>query len=183
MCKKIISVLLSLTLIMGALIIAPLSASAETTYESGEYSYVLVTKDEVTTAEITAYSGSDAALTIPDTLDGYTVGAIRWEAFRRKAFLTSVVIPDTVTFIADYSFADNANLESVTLPAYLDDLARASFSSCTALTEITLPATITKCYANSGGWMTFRGPFNGCSNLSTVNFESGFTTIPDYINR
>lgn len=176
MLKKSISVILTLLMIVGIFTIIPVTVSAQTTYESGDYSYVLVTKNDVSVAEITVYSGSDADLTIPDTLDGYTVNAVRREAFRRKTFLTSVTFPDSVTFIADCT-----NLASVKLPENLEDLARASFYNCTALEEITLPATITKCYANSGTWMTFRGPFNGCSNLNTVNFEEGFTTIPDYL--
>lgn len=181
MLKKCVSVLLAVLMTVSLFTIIPLTANAEEILESGDYSYVLVEKGEATVAEITAYSGAQSALSIPGAIDGYSVNAIRREAFRSKDFLTSVVIPDTVTFIADFAFSNCTNLENVTLSSKLDDLARASFYNCTSLTEITLPASLTKCYSNSGTWMTFRGPFNGCSNLSTINFASGFSKIPDYL--
>ena len=111
MLKKSTAVLLVLILTLSAFALAPVSVSAETIAVSGDYSYALVgNDDDGYTAEITAYSGSDSELTLPGTLDGYTVTGIRREVFRNKAFLTSVTFPDTVTFIADYAFADNANL-------------------------------------------------------------------------
>ena len=180
MLKKCISVVLAMVMVAGLFAIVPFTASAEDLL-CGDYSYVLVgNDDDGYTAEITAYYGADTELTIPAALDGYTVTAVRREAFRRIEFITSVSFPDTVTFIADYSFADCTNLANVTLPAYLEDLARASFYNCTALTKITLPSTITSCYSNFGVWSTGRGPFNGCTNLTEINFEAGFSVIPDY---
>ena len=65
-------------------------------------------------ASITDYNGSEANLTIPSEIDGYTVTEIDRSAFKNCTSLTSVEIPETVTYIGEYSFADCTNLKSVT---------------------------------------------------------------------
>lgn len=59
-----------------------------------------------TTIEITAYYGYEAEVTVPSTIDGYTVVGIR--SFHNEEgysypniFVRKVVLPETVTYIAD----------------------------------------------------------------------------------
>ena len=101
-------------------------------------------------AIITQYSGSAAALTIPSSLDGHTVKQIDSYAFEKNTTLTSVSIPETVTELEYYAFKD-----------------------CTSLTAVTIPGGLTK--AGSLG----SGVFSGCSALTTVQFGSGLTSIPE----
>ena len=55
-------------------------AAASTPGQSGDYAYIVL-KDG--TAEITKYTGTAEALTIPDALDGYPVTSIGDRAFAR----------------------------------------------------------------------------------------------------
>ena len=143
MIKKSLSVLLVIVMIATLFTIVPITAAAEETYTSGDYSYVLVTEDDVTTAGITAYTGSEANLTIPDTLNGYNVNVIRQSAFAYNTTLTKVTFPNTVTSIGHYAFQGCTNLEEVTLSDTLEDIGYSSFYNCTALSQIVIPNSVT----------------------------------------
>ena len=56
------------------------------------------------TAEITGYTGTVTEITVPDTIGGVPVTRINSHAFQGNDRLTGVVIPDSVTEIADYAF-------------------------------------------------------------------------------
>ena len=68
------------------------------------------------TAEITGYTGDGGDLTIPSSIDGYTVTNIGNSAFEGCTGLTSIPIPDSVTSIGSSAFEDCTGLTSVTIP-------------------------------------------------------------------
>lgn len=95
--------------------------------------------DDVETAIVTGCDGScPAALTIPQTLGGHTVTWIGENAFDSED-LTSVVIPDTVTMIQDWSFNGNFMLANVHFPTSLRAVGGWAFSH-TGLTSLSLPS-------------------------------------------
>ncbi len=55
--------------------------------------------------KITMYNGTNPRVVIPSTIEGKNVTSIDWLAFRNKHRLTSVTIPETVTFIDNGAFA------------------------------------------------------------------------------
>ena len=139
------------------------------------------TLDDDGNATITKYDGNVRALTIPDTLDGYTVVAIGSSAFAKNTYLQSVVIPDTVTVIQESAFAECTNLSSVVLSENLVDLGRAAFSEI-ALTAIEIPKSLETAHVSfDNGRDCSDGPFENCEKLKIVTFEKGTTHIAKFL--
>ena len=139
------------------------------------------TLDDDGNATITKYDGNVRALTIPDTLDGYTVVAIGSSAFAKNTYLQSVVIPDTVTVIQESAFAECTNLSSVVLSENLVDLGRAAFSEI-ALTAIEIPKSLETAHVSfDNGRDCSDGPFENCEKLKIVTFEKGTTHIAQFL--
>jgi hypothetical protein len=123
-------------------------------------------------ATITNYIGTATRLAIPAYLDGYPVVAIYtvgfYGAFYRCESLTSVIIPNSVTSISNYTFMYCRNLESVTIPNSVTIIDSQAFAGCTSLTSVTFPDSVT-----SIGW----GAFSGCTSLTSVTIPNNVTSI------
>lgn len=104
--KKIFSFILSIVLFLG---IYSISVNALT---EGNYTYSVANNEAI----ITRYLGSESHLVIPDTLGGYPVVKIGMTAFKANRSIISVVVPATVTTLADRAFANCYNLEEITIP-------------------------------------------------------------------
>ena len=77
-------------MLMAAFMLTSAAAADEpTVYNSGDYKYVLL---EDGTAEITDYTGKAAQLTLPTTLDGFSVTSIGDSAFSSCDSLTSIIV-------------------------------------------------------------------------------------------
>lgn len=87
-----------------------LSESAEMT--EGDFSYVIVNNSY---ARITRYSGSATIVQVPSTIGGYAVQVIGARAFQGNTVLESVELPDGLTTIYAYAFADCTNLTQINL--------------------------------------------------------------------
>ena len=109
--KKIVSIFLSVIII---LLICSFPAFS---VESGNYSYIL----ENGKAVITGYSGTKTGLSVPATLDGYSVFAI-----------------------GECAFQGNKNIVSVTLAEGICEVRDNAFESCESLNKINLPESITR---------------------------------------
>ena len=135
------------------------------------------TLDDDGNATITKYDGNVRALTIPDTLDGYTVVAIGSSAFAKNTYLQSVVIPDTVTVIQESAFAECTNLSQIHLSDNLEYMYDSAFGYCNSLNYVCIPKTLVECYSKDF-FKGEGGPFRDCINLKNISFEEGITNIP-----
>ena len=96
------------------------------------------------------YASSDGVFLIDS-------GAIKAVAY--AAVNGSVIIPDSVTSIGDWTFSIFTGLTSVIIPASVTSIGSYAFSYCTSLTSITIPASVT-----SIGSYAFRN----CTGLTSI---------------
>lgn len=125
--------------------------ASEESFTVGDWTYKTITGG----VSITAYSGSDATITLPTTITynntTYKVRAVDMLAFQ-----------------------DNQTLEYLTIPAQITKLGYLSFYRCVNLKQITFQGDITLSDSTS--------PFKGAGVNGagvTVIFEEGVTSIPD----
>lgn len=103
------------------------------------YSY---DENNYTATVINYLTGISGDLVIPGSVthryESFPVNAIAPNTFN-SCILTSVVIPESVTCIADGTFCNCMNMTSVTLPANLTSIEASAFGNCLSLTSIDLP--------------------------------------------
>ena len=157
--KRMLSLLLAVMILLSSLPFAGVTAFAS---KSGDFTYKVLSDG---TAEITNYSGTEANLTIPSQLDGYTVTRIGSEAFCSSDDLVSVVIPGSIKTIGTEAFSDCFELSSVIMSNGVKIIGNKAFSGCFELSSVTIPNSVT----SIGGWA-----FNSCYKLNNI-------TIPDSV--
>ena len=94
---------------------------------------------------------------------GYLKGVID-----KDALVGDLIIPDTVTSISGYAFADCQGLTSVTIPNGVTSIGRYTFYDCLNLTHITIPDSVTEIEQLA---------FIGCSGLISITIPNGVTSI------
>ena len=144
--------------------------SAETvgaveTKTSGNFEYEV--KDDGTVS-ITKYTGSDANVTIPKTIDGKMVTSIGNSAFYNCTSLQQITIPDGVTSIGDGAFHSCEALQQITIPDSVTSIGEYAFCTCTLLQQITIPDGVTSIVCCA---------FDGCSSLTQITVPDGVTSI------
>ena len=132
-----------------------------------------ISNGEVT---ITKYVGSDTAVVIPSTIEGYPITSIGDRAFYVCNSLTTVTIPNSVTSIGDYAFGWCSSLTSVTIPNSVTSIGEGAFYMCSSLTSVTIPNSVTSIGASA---------FYDCSSLTDVYYSGteaqwNSITIGDY---
>ncbi len=115
--------------------------------EGGEFSQatingykIIIWGDE---AELTGYEGNKTVLDISSDIGGFEITGIQANAFYENTEITSVTIPDTVTYIGDNAFFGCKSLASVKLPASIKAIGKSAFHGCTSLTSIDIPEGVT----------------------------------------
>ena len=103
----------------------------------------------------------------------YFTGITRVSAgmFENWNVLTSVILPDNVTYIGSSSFNNCVKLSSIVLPESVTIIGVKAFEGCSGLSSIVIPDGLTSIgqYA-----------FYGCSSLSVIIIPASVTSIWDY---
>ena len=180
--RIILSLLLTLSLtlsLLPAVNAAGITGEEKLPGEAGYgFTYAFVSP---TTIEITAYYGYEAEVTVPSTIDGYTVVGI--QSFHNEEgysnpniFVRKVVLPETVTYIADAAFYDDDDwsakthfeLREIVLPQSLKTIGKNAFYHNYYLKKIDIPAGVTEIGA---------GAFAKCQNLSDITIRGENTLL------
>ena len=128
--KKKLFVLLPVLLITVLCVLALPSCGGYREYRRGAYRYTVENGE----ATITEYVGTEANVTVPDTIGGKPVVAIGTDAFADQLTLKSVTLPDSVTRIEFGAFFRCISLESVTLGEGIREIDALVFNQCDKLT-------------------------------------------------
>lgn len=139
LCKKSISLLLALLLVLTAIPLGGLSAFAAT---RGDFTYKVLSETDKT-CEIIGYYGTATELDIPSQLNGYTVTSIGHDAFKNCTSLTGITIPDSVTYMGYRAFIGCTLLTNVIIPEGVTSIENEAFENCTSLADITIPNSVT----------------------------------------
>lgn len=155
--KKFLSFILILSFIFTAL---PIVASAN----NDMFTYQIYDED----VWITGYNGNETEIVIPETIEGKNVTAIDSYAFRDNKTITSVSMPDTVTYIGPGAFQYCTSLENVKLSMNTKKILGNAFHHCVSLKELEIPKSVTE--------------MDGCSLGYYEDFKSGDVfVISDFV--
>lgn len=171
--KGLLSMMLSLIIGLSSLAIIPYvspTAEAATQYTSGYYTYERL--DSVHAKIVDVDSNISGAVTIPETLDGYTVSVIGDYAFAWLREITRVTVPSGVTSINSGAFNGCSKLNYISLPDSLMYIKDWAFQNCDALTSVTIPDNV----LSLGNKV-----FYGCDSLSKVTFGAKVSVLGNYI--
>ncbi|HEX3626461.1 MAG TPA: leucine-rich repeat domain-containing protein [Verrucomicrobiae bacterium] len=136
--------------------------------ENASSDFTCVMNSDAVSVTITAYTGSESAVVIPNTINGYRVTSIGMNAFLQNMTLTNVTIPNGVTNIGDTAFGSCTNLTSAVLPESIISIGEESFGACFGLTQFTIPGNVTTIGA---------GVFDSCVSLSSITIPNSVTNI------
>lgn len=168
--KKIISGMLVATLLMtgvqGSIVAnATENKAAINGAKSGSYTI------DSSTSAITKYTGSEANVVIPDTVNSVPVEVIGARVFASNETIRTVTVPSGVVMIEEEAFLNCPNLESVVLPKGVEDIEKLSFFMCENLESITIGSGLTCIETNA---------FYGCEDLKEISLPNSMENIEQY---
>ena len=100
-------------------------------------------------------STASGDVVIPTHVEGQMVIAIGNNVFKDNASITSVTIPNTVTYIGNSTFKGCTGLTSIAIPRSVISIGDSAFENCTGFTSIVVPENVSS-IGNSA--------FKGCTN-------------------
>lgn len=133
------------------------------TIEGVEMTFVIISEDgktcavgrilgdgSYTTSSIDRlYSGK---ITIPETVNGYSVISIGTCAFMNCTNMTDVEIPSSVETIGSYAFSSCVSLKEVSIPEGVISLGFQAFYNCQKMKTLTLPSTLQSIGGSCFNW-------------------------------
>ena len=125
--------LVTILLLVTAMVM-PLKAAAQTTFTSGDFTYEVISADDMTVG-VKSYSGNGGNVAIPQTVsDGtntYTVTKIMNLVFSENTALTGISMPGTIIEIGNKAFYSCSNLTGdITINDPIQKIGSSAFNNC-----------------------------------------------------
>ena len=139
--KKTLSFLLSTVIIVSSVVgvgTTVFAATDERTYKNFKYRIL-----DDNTAEICGYTGKNAVVTVPDSIDSKPVTSIGRTAFY-SGKIKEVTIPNTVKNIKWWAFYGCESLEKINLNFGLKTVGYGAFMNCKSLKSVSIPMSVTQ---------------------------------------
>lgn len=165
-------------LLLALVSMSNVSAAVKDTFSIGDLTFTVLTEDgnsgtvsvKATSTEITG------KVIIPESVSNngivYTVTEIADQAFWKCSAMTSVKIPESITYVGSLGFKECTSLDSLVFPN--DDMKFSYWyvcQGCTNLTYVRLPEHLT----GLGYFM-----FAECENLESIRIPESCVSFPDY---
>lgn len=139
------------------------SASAETYYTEGYYTYSVWSGEATIRGVDTSISGD---VIIPSSLGGYSVTGIGYAAFKNCEKITSVTLPNSVRTISNSAFYGCTSLEDISIPDSVTSIGTYAFYNCTSLKSVIIPDSVK--------FIDYCAFYN-CTSLNSI-------TVPDSVS-
>ena len=81
----------------------------------------------------------NVTIDISSGYSGRPVTKIYAKAFNGQSGIVSIALPDTITAIGEYAFADCVDLESINLPNGISEISFSIFTGCNSLSDLAIP--------------------------------------------
>ncbi len=168
------------TLIIAILLIPNISKAETLTYKDTaqniEWSYELdSTGNNVINLKCNTKTAS-GTVNIPSSIDGKPVTSLKKGSYKNAAFsecvsINEIIIPDTITQIADYAFEKLTGLKTITIPNTVTLIGESALEGCSGLTSITLPNNLIEIGSSA---------FRDCSGLKNITIPNTVVKIGSY---
>ncbi|WP_448915410.1 leucine-rich repeat domain-containing protein, partial [Eubacterium ramulus] len=143
---------------------------------------------------VVGYTGNEASVTIPGSINGLAVYAIGNQAFAENVRISDIVLGDKIELIGKYAFSGCSSLTSITFPEDLKTIDTGAFFECEKLRHVDLPLKLNtigvKAFQSSGLTMLVlpenvsvvgKWAFYNCKNLGYVILSSALKILDDHV--
>ena len=158
--------------------IAELQSSQESLIYYGNVSitpssdtFFTFTKTSEGEAEVTINFGTSGNIVVPHHCsinnENLTVTSIGYHSYTNR-YVTSIILPNTITSIGAQAFYNYINLASIEIPNSVTSIGDYAFEGCSSLTSITIPGSVASIGYNV---------FDSCTSLTSITILKGVTSI------
>ena len=118
-------------------------------------------------AKLEKYEGNATELHVPNSVKGLPVAVIGGYAFNKND-LEKIVLPDSVSMLEEYCFANCSTLQTVELSDNIVQIPQSAFEYCSSLIVIELPDSVKQ---------IGRFAFKDCSSLKSIQIPKNVELI------
>lgn len=164
-----ISMAAAVAVIIAVFCIKSFIVSAATVIDTGDYVYQVL--EDGKSVKIVQYKGQSLYVSIPSSVEGYTVSAIGASSFMSNETIKELEIANTVDTIESNAFTGCVGLQKLQIPGNVTVIESGAFMDCSSLKSVTI-------YDGTETIDSFA--FSGCKSLTELKLPNSIKIIDDY---